>query len=444
MLSKEDNELICRVGADTPMGKAMRHFWIPALLSSELPEPDGDPVHVELLGDSFVAFRDSNGNVGLLDEYCCHRGASLTVGRVEQCGIRCIYHGWLFAADGTVLETPNVADPRFKDRFKANAYPVREAGGIIWTYLGASEKVPPLPDFPWIDAAPAMVTTTCQINGCNYVQMLEGLLDSSHLSVLHSSAIANAQAQDLNFVRAINHMQFDAAPVIESEETDFGIHYAAIRLMGGKAETRITAFVAPFWQVNPNGDIWVGAVPMADEKTAFYTVWWDGEKQYGAEPLRSQQLEMIGFNQEMLEAYGQTRKTFGGPNSLSRSNGFRQDRDKIRAGHFTGVPTLALEDSLVCASQGPLRDRSREKLANVDIAIVHFYRHLLKSAKQVRDGGEPLGSGVSVAKIRGVNARVDPETDWRSLVPDHYHPKVRSEHQDGGFSIDEPAGAYRT
>src|SRR5882757_3386707 len=140
MLSDVDNDLICRVGPGTAMGKAMRRFWIPALMSSELPVTDRDPVHVELLNESFVAFRDANGQVGLLDELCCHRGASLTVGRVEDCGIRCVYHGWLFAADGTVLETPNVQGPGFKAHVKAKAYPVREAGGLIWTYLGPKEK----------------------------------------------------------------------------------------------------------------------------------------------------------------------------------------------------------------------------------------------------------------------------------------------------------------
>jgi len=134
MLTKENNELICRVGAGTAMGTAFRRFWLPALLSSELPTPDGDPRRVQLLGEDFVAFRDSDGKVGLLDEYCCHRNASLTLGRVEAGGIRCIYHGWKFAVDGTVLDTPNVADPTFKQRFKARAYPVREAAwcGCPW------------------------------------------------------------------------------------------------------------------------------------------------------------------------------------------------------------------------------------------------------------------------------------------------------------------------
>lgn len=420
MLSKQDNELMCRTGPDTAMGKAMRHFWIPALLSSELAERDGDPVHVELLGESFVAFRDTNGNVGMLDEYCCHRGASLTIGRVESCGIRCIYHGWLFAADGTVLETPNVPDPRFKERFKAKSYPVREAGGMIWAYLGDPAKMPELPEYEFMTAPDNMRLNRLAVSSCNYVQVLEGLLDSSHLSVLHSSALTGAVNKDLAFAQATNHMQFDAAPRVETEETAFGLHYAAIRSVEGMAETRVTAFVSPFWIRNPNGDLTMCCVPMTDEKTAFYTVWYDGEKPYGADPLKSQQLKMIGFDRETLEAYGQTRQTFGGPNTPSRANGFRQDRELMRKGHFTGVPTLALEDTLVCVSGGPIRDRSKEKLAVVDVAIGQLFRHLIRSAKQVRDGGVPLGYGVSAAKITGLNAQVDASTDWRSLVPHHY------------------------
>ena len=136
MLSKQDNEIMCRVGPDTPMGKAMRRFWLPAMQASELLDRDSEPRHLELLGEHFVAFRDTNGNVGILAEACCHRGASLLIGRVEDCGIRCIYHGWKFAHDGTVMETPNVNDPRFKERFRQKAYPVKEAGGLIWVYLG--------------------------------------------------------------------------------------------------------------------------------------------------------------------------------------------------------------------------------------------------------------------------------------------------------------------
>src|SRR5437016_4734164 len=136
MLSEADNELITQVGPGTPMGEVFRRFWMPACLSQDLPGPESDPVRVRVLGEDLVAFRDVEGRVGVLDEFCCHRTASLTLGRVEGCGIRCIYHGWKFAVDGTILETPNVEDDRIKTRMKQPAYPTREAGGIVWCYMG--------------------------------------------------------------------------------------------------------------------------------------------------------------------------------------------------------------------------------------------------------------------------------------------------------------------
>ena len=419
MLSKQDNELMCRTGPDTPMGKTMRHFWIPALLSSELPERDGDPLHLELLGESFVAFRDTNGAVGVLDEYCCHRGASLTIGRVENCGIRCIYHGWLFAADGTVLETPNVADPRFKDRFKARSYPTREAGGMIWVYLGDASTLPELPDYEFMDAPANMRLNRLAVSGCNYVQVLEGLLDSSHLSVLHSSALAGSVSQELTFTQATGHMQFDAAPRVETEETEFGLHYAAIRTIDGKAETRVTAFVSPFWIRNPNGDLTMICVPMTDEKTAFFHIWYDGVQAFGEEPLASAQAKVVGLDDETLEAYGMTRKTAGGPNAMRRSNGFGQDRERVGGGHFTGMASFTQEDAIVCVSAGGLRDRSREMLSTADLPIAQMYRTLIKSARSVDAGGLPVGLNVPTPEIRGAHATLEPGTDWRTLVPRH-------------------------
>jgi nitrite reductase/ring-hydroxylating ferredoxin subunit len=418
MLSHEDNELMCRVGRDTPMGEAMRHFWMPALLSSELPERCGDPVHVELLNENLVAFRDENGKVGLLDERCCHRGASLTVGRVENCGIRCIYHGWLFAADGTVLETPNVADSRLKTRFKARSYPVREAGGVVWAYLGEANKMPAFPDFPALSAPKEMVLATFGIFGCNYVQVLEGLLDSSHLSILHQSQLRSKNLPDIAFVKKTSHMQFDAVPRIEVEETDFGLHYGAIRQVDGHAETNITGFISPFFVLNPN-DMVLITVPLTDEKTGFYLIAYDGENRYGAEPLASQHLKATGFDLPTLEAFGMTRKTFDTMARPQRANGFNQDRAALRAGHFTGLPGLTPEDLVVAVSSGGIRDRRDEHLSTADAAIARMYQVLLKSARQVRQGGTPIAYGKSVALLRGRREKLPQGSDWRSLVPQH-------------------------
>ena len=423
MLSKEDNELICRVGPGTPMGTALRRFWLPAVLSTELPEADGDPVHVELLGQNFVAFRDTNGNVGLLDEHCCHRSASLTVGRVENCGIRCIYHGWLFGVDGTVLETPNVADPLFKTRFKAKSYPVREAGGLVWAYLGDPALQPPLPDFPFNNAPENMRVSEIAIHSSNYVQVMEGLLDSSHLSILHSSTlqkITQSADSDTQYAKSTGIMKDVTSPHMESERTAFGSHYIAVRPTNGMDQTRITPYIAPFWVVLANGDLAMGFFPMNDEKTIVFHVWFDGKSEFGVEPLKSTQLRLTGLDPETLVAYGQTRTTHTGPNRMHRGNGWRQDRVALRNGHFTGMPPITQEDALVTTSSGAIRDRSTERLCAADIAIVHLYRILLDLARASEAGREIPYVGQSIADVNGVNVALPPGTDWRTLVPHHY------------------------
>ena len=413
MLSKKDNDLMCRSGADTPMGKAMRHYWLPALLSSELPAPDCDPVHVELLGENFVAFRDSKGNVGILDEYCCHRGASLTLGRAENCGLRCIYHNWLFAADGTVLETPNIADPSFKARFKAKAYPVREAGGIIWTYIGESANIPVFYDFPFLNAPASKLLPTVQIIGCNYVQVLEGLLDSAHLSLLHISQFKSGDLPDIKYVQNASPMQYDSAPGIDVQETEYGLSYGAVRVFGDKVHTNITAFIAPFYILNPQS-IYMAVVPLADDKCAFYSVWHDGVLDYGEEPLRGDQLRTVGLDR--LEEYGMTRRSFY-VNHPGRANGFKQDRAGMRASHHTGICSFVQEDAIMCVSGGGIRDRSYEHLATADKAIAVMYRTLLQSARQVAAGGKPVAYNMPVGDLRGTHVTLPVGTDWRTVVP---------------------------
>lgn len=413
MLSHKDNELMCRTNVDTAMGQAMRHFWIPALLSSELPHADCDPVHVELLGDNFVAFRDTNGNVGLLDEFCCHRGASLTLGRSENCGIRCIYHGWLFGADGTVLETPNIPDPRFKDRFKAKSFPVREAGGLVWAYIGDQANMPEFYDFPFLDVDPSKILPTVQIVGCNYIQVLEGLLDSSHLSLLHISQFKKPDLADIKFVQNTSHMQHDPAPRIEAQETSYGLHYGAQRIFGDKAETNVTAFISPFFILNPN-DVYMAIVPMTDEKCAFYSVWYDGIRDYGLEPLASEQKKTVGLDN--LEEYGMTRASFDNGKHPSRRNGFRQDR-VIMSDHHSGIEGFVQEDAIVCVSAGGLRDREYEHLGTADAAIAMMYRVLLKSARRVEAGEKPLNYNESVADLRGTRTTLPVGVDWRTAVP---------------------------
>lgn len=421
MLSKEDNELMCRVGPDTPMGQALRRYWVPALQSSDLPAPDGDPRHVQLLGEHFVAFRDTNGDVGILDELCCHRGASLVLGRVEGCGIRCLYHGWKFAIDGTVMETPNVADPSFKTRIKARAYPVQEAGGLIWAYLGPEELKPPFPHYPWFDLPAEYRLNAYLVENSNYVQVAEALVDSSHLNILHADGLRSGDGSDLHFAQAAGLMQVDAAPRLEVDDTEFGFHYAALRGGGdaGELEVRITAWVAPFAVVNPNQDLWMAVVPINDEQSIYFHVFYDAERKIGIEPLRSEQLKFIGLDDEAIRNFGLTYDTLADREKPSRSNRFLQDRAAMRDGRFSGFHSFTQEDAAVIQSAGRIKDRTKETLSPADAAVMRLYRTLIGIARSVAAGGDPVGLGADPMQIFGAFRKIPSDQDWRTIVPTH-------------------------
>lgn len=424
MLSHSDNMRMCLTGIDTPMGRALRRYWVPALLESEVSERDGDPVRIEIMGEKLVAFRDTEGNIGILSEFCCHRGASLSLGRNEDCGLRCIYHGWKFAHDGTVLDTPNVKDPEFKTRFRIKSYQAVTAGGIVWIYMGAPEDKPAFKRYPWMDLPASHLLTTIHFEDCNYVQVTEGLLDTTHLGFLHSDGLSRAGDVQIDYAAKVGKMADDLAPELAAEDTEFGFHYAALRKgdEGGSHNVRITSFVAPFTVLNPNGDIATLMVPVNDTTSLFIHVFWDTEKAIGEEPLRSKQLEFVGLTDHHLDSYGISRRTFGTPATAGHHNRFGQDRAAMRAGKtFSGLPGLIEEDVAVVVSSGPIRDRSGERLSSADIGIQRLYRTLLTIAKQVDEGREPtgLGSSVDYGGIVGTSGVVDAGEPWQSLVPGH-------------------------
>src|SRR4030095_1612216 len=226
MLPREENDLLTQVSQGKPMGEFMRRYWIPALLSSEIPEPDCPPVRVRLLGEDLVAFRDSEGRVGLLDEHCSHRGTSLFFGRNEECGLRCIYHGWKYDISGNVLETP--AEPTgstLKNKVQHTAYPCQESAGIVWSYLGPKDKIPLLPNYEWMNLPSSHLDVTKSIQDCRQLLGLEGECDSSHLSVLHKAFTGNQQrgGGDGDLYAA------DSAPHLEGIEMDYGVRMVSCR-----------------------------------------------------------------------------------------------------------------------------------------------------------------------------------------------------------------------
>lgn len=421
MLSQDLNLRMCQTGRGTPMGTAMRRFWIPALSSYQLPTPDCPPVKVEIMGEKLVAFRNSKGVVGVLSERCCHRGASLALGRVEDCGIRCLFHGWLYAPNGTVMETPNVSNPRFRERLTATAYPVREAGGFIWTYIGPKELEPKFPHWEFFDSPETHRLTRTMICPGNYVGYFEALLDSAHLTLLHRDAFA--RDNDTPFAANISNAATGVDPVIEVEETAFGFHYAAIRDLptekGIRPYARITSFISPFYCALANGGLVGLIVPMNDHQTLHHFVWWDSEKELGRDPQKQGVLQFTGLTDEIMHSYGIHPETWHLPGGARRENNFKQDRAAMAAGAYSGLPIFFPEDVAMLASTDDIRDRSEEKLGPGDMPIAKLYRTLLALAKSVEADERPSALDVDPLKVKGTHGVVPEHGHWRDLVPDH-------------------------
>lgn len=418
MLSREENDLVTRVGPGTPLGNVMRRYWIPVCTAEQLPHPDCAPLRLPVLGERFVAFRDTNGKVGVLDELCMHRGASLALGRVEECGIRCLYHGWKFAVDGTVLETPNHADPRLKSRLKAPAYPVREAGGLVWAYLGPKEKEPPFTRYRFMDAPPEN-RCVVRINvAASYLQLWEGGADSSHVGILHSDAARPGWIdKTFNVNRdALNPGAFetdDNAPRLEIENTDFGFHYAAIR-QTGQAENgasienvRIVPLIMPFTRIIPSRVTYytIFEVPADDEHTSTLMV------VDSVQPVdRDRVLTILGIDDERY--YSKEDCTF----RATWADRFGQDRERMKR-NWTGFRGLEQEDAIMSLSMGPILDRSKEHLVAADRAVVRMRRRVLDNIKLVEDGGDPIGVQLAdLSEIVAVDANVAAGTSWQDLA----------------------------
>jgi len=413
MVSATENETLCRVGAGTPVGNWMRTFWVPGLTSEMLPHPDCDPVRVRLLGQDLVAFRDSEGRVGVLEEACCHRGTSLALGRVERGGIRCIFHGWKYAVDGTLLDAPNVGSELFRGRIKAPAFPAREAGGLIWVYLGAPENAPPLPHFRFMDQEANAIETERVVLDCNYLQVLEGSLDSSHLGILHADL--NFFQQGSETVDEFFHEQGDGgrrdtednAPELELEPTPFGFYYAATRRPADDEANdyvRITPFIQPFGVMIPPGYN-IFDVPIDDQTTALTTVWENPDGRIPREMLR----EATGLNAPNVWVDGKLQSF--------AANRFLQDRASM-AESFSGIKGLFLEDAAVCLSMGPIVDRAKEHLVPADLAIIKARRCILDGAKRLAEHGrEPPVPADTYTSIRAFEDVRPKGLDWRTMIP---------------------------
>src|SRR5580765_713287 len=291
MMTPEENDLLCRVEGDAPMGQIMRRHWIAACLSEEVAEPDGAPIKVRLLGEDLVVFRDSKGRVGVLDEFCSHRRASLLFARNEECGLRCLYHGWKFDVDGNILEMASEPDgSALMKSLKQKSYPVRESGGFVWAWLGPKEEMREFEPPAWAPTPGIKYAIVKMHAACNWAQVLEGSIDSAHSSSLHSTNMPAAQdvygstATDEAWYRPSN----DKAPRMQFEPTPYGFRYAALRKPIKNPETdqyvRTTLFLAPFTVLIPPNNQYNLAqmlVPMDDVNTMFYWIAWHPDPKKG-------------------------------------------------------------------------------------------------------------------------------------------------------------------
>ena len=401
MLTQEENELLCRIGPKAPMGRMLRRYWIPAALSGEL-MAGGAPRRTRLLGEDFVAFRGHDGVVGVLDELCPHRGASLVLARNEECGLRCIYHGWKIDASGRVLEMP--AEPEelgFADRVRANAYPVYEAGGIVWTYLGPPGTEPPQMHFDWMSLPAEHRMIQKAREECNWAQCLEGVIDSAHSGFLHSNVIKAVPGENSIIPEDQGNTQRpsdDRAPRIEAENTAYGFQYAAIRrpLIDPESRdyVRVTLFVAPFISLFPGPLGWTSMqifVPIDDEHTMFHFIQTRHDKAID-ELTRSRRAKRSGMELGVDLDPHDYRKI------RSRANNWMQDRVEMETGSFTGIHGVNNEDIAVQESMGPIYDRAKEHLGTSDVAVIRMRRIMLDGVRAfVEHGAPPVGLAEPVA-----------------------------------------------
>lgn len=409
MLSAEDNQMLTRVGPGTPMGELMRRFWIPALLSEELPENDGTPVRVRLLGEDLVAFRDSLGRIGLLDEHCPHRGTSLALGANEKCGIRCLYHGWKFDVEGRCVDTPaEPPDSKLKERVRVKAYPTVEKGGVVWTYMGPSDQRPPFPNYEWLNMPDGHCLAFKVYEECNYAQAVEGTIDTAHAGCLHRTVRWDDPG-------VLPHEKSLHA-TIDVEYTKYGIRYAGLRkLPDGRTYARVTLAPLPFFTFIPpdtndrvrSSRRLVNAFVPRDDESTWHMQWF-------FDPTRPVDRE-YRLKEGGLDLTPDYRK------KANLSNWYRQDRTKMKETNFSGIDGVLVQDHAAVETQGRIVDRTREHLGTSDIAVVAWRRALLRAAKALAENGERpqvvQDGSLPLHALRSAEVMLAEGQSWKEVVP---------------------------
>jgi phthalate 4,5-dioxygenase oxygenase subunit len=417
MLTHEENERLVRVAAGTPTGELFRRYWIPALLGHEL-EADGAPVRVRLLGEDLIAFRDADGAVGLVDAFCPHRRAPMFFARNEECGLRCVYHGWKFDKDGTCFDMPSEpADSLFKSKIKIAAYPTWEGGDVVWTYMGPPDKQPPPPDYEWLRAPATHRFVTKTQQECNWLQALEGGLDTAHSSFLHNESLGSA-----TLLR-----NRDRSPRLEVEKTPYGFQYMSTRDIGDDGYyVRVYNFVMPAQAVRGMVTKW-NAAAREDVPTIHGHLWipiddthtWTYNFMYGYD-------ENVPIDREWAWNYetwtGRGREhLIPGTYRLQRnlSNDYLIDRERQRSKSFTGIEGINTQDIALQEGMGPICDRTKEHLGTTDRAIIVTRQLLLEAGREIEADRPPRGVDPETYRnVRPHDGIVTKSEDWHALEPE--------------------------
>jgi phthalate 4,5-dioxygenase len=380
MLGKESNELLCRIGPGTPMGGMLRQFWVPALRSAKV-EAGGAPVRVRLFGENFVAFRGSDGRVGFLDEACPHRGVSLALARNEDCALRCIFHGWKINVDGQVVEVPSEPiGSQLAAKVRVNHYPVRDAGGVIWVWLGQGEQPSPFPNIEFTGLPVEQVLVRKGLVHCNWFQILEGFLDSAHVTALHKTWLPAGNSTG----GAFPGMMGDMAPRYEIEERPYGFMANAKRAWpDGTEVNRASEYILPWATIIPSALKTIHAItlvtPTDDENCVYWNIVWDTEN-----PISAESYDAISG----IGTLGPDPDDFYYPRGTAEQV-WGQNRELMKAGNFSGFTAIPIEDFAVQESQGVFADRSREHLGISDVAVIRARKLLLDMVKEYQQGKTP-------------------------------------------------------
>ena len=413
MLRKEHNDLLTQTGPGTPMGQLFRSYWLPALLASELAENEGPPVRVKLLSERLLAFRDTDGRYGLIDEFCAHRGVSLWFGRNEESGLRCPYHGWKYDVTGQCIDVPSEPEESgFCRKIKLKSYPLVERGGILWAYMGPPEKQPPLPEWEFAMVPPEHRFVSKRLQECNWLQAMEGGIDSSHVSFLHRGELNKDPL--FKGSKGNQYNLADAKPHFEVVESAGGLLVGARRnAENGNYYWRITQWVMPAFTMIPpradhpvHGHFWI---PIDDDNC------WTWSFDYRVtKPLSAEQ------RQAMRDGWGVHVKYVPGTFRplANKDNDYLMDRAAQKAGKtFSGVEGISMQAASLQESMGPIVDRAKENLVSTDNGIIMARHRLLRAAKALIDKGvTPPGVDPAHQRVRSAALVLPPDQPFKDAA----------------------------